>query len=81
MFNIKVILPAFTGKQYNGPVIQTHYPSGLYPLSGIWQELGPHYGGISSERVARDEAFDNLVKYQKHYQFNLVLIKYKSMIH
>ena len=27
MFNIKVILPAFTGKQYNGPVIQTHYPS------------------------------------------------------
>ena len=25
MFNIKVILPASTGKQYNGPVIQTHY--------------------------------------------------------
>ena len=37
-------------------------PLSLYPLSGIWQELGPNYGGISSQRVARNGAFDNLVQ-------------------
>ena len=51
MYNIPVILPAFTGKQYNGPVIQTHLS--LYPLLGIWQGLGPHRGGICSQRVAQ----------------------------
>ena len=51
MFNINLKHPAFTEKQYNCPVIQTH--SSLYPLSGIWQELlGPHHGGISSQKVA-----------------------------
>ena len=55
-------------------------PLSLYPLSGIWQELGPNYSGISSQRVARDRAFDNLAN-TKNYQFNLVLFKYKSMIH
>ena len=63
MFDIKVILPVFTGKQYNCPVNQTH--SSPCPLSGIWQGLGPHHGGISSQRVAQDGAFDNLVKYKE----------------
>ena len=35
------------------------------PLSGIWQELGPHYGGISSQRVVQNGAFGNLVKYKE----------------
>ena len=64
MFNINLKHPAFTEKQYNCPVIQTH--SSLYPLSGIWQELlGPHHGGISSQKVALNGAFDNLVKYKE----------------
>ena len=37
----------------------------VHALSGIWQELSPHYGGISSHRVARDGAFNNLVKYKE----------------
>ena len=41
------------------------YPLSLYHLSGIWKELGPHYGGISPQRVAQDGAFDNLVRYKE----------------
>ena len=51
------------------------------PLSGIWQELGPHYGGISPQRVAWERAFDNLVKYKElSIQFGTFQIqKYDSL--
>ena len=55
MFNIKVILPAFIGKQYNGPVIQTHYPStpsrdGAFDNLVKYKELSIQFGTFQIQK-------------------------------
>ena len=72
MFNIKVILPASTGKQYNGPVIQTHYPS-TTSLAFDWSQV-PTMGELVLKGLP-GMGHLTIQSNTKNYQFNLVLFK------